>query len=71
LVVINVKYGNKDDMSKEIIETNKKVVSCNGQEEDGDGHPLVWLKIKEASYFIDCPYCERRFTITSSEKKND
>ena len=49
-------------MSKEIIITKKNVVSCNGRDENGSGHPKVWLKIKETETFIDCPYCEIRFS---------
>ncbi len=48
-------------MSKEIIITEKRVVSCNGLDEHDNGHPKVWLKIKETETFIDCPYCEIRF----------
>ena len=48
-------------MSKEVIITNKIVVSCNGDDRKGSNHPKVWLKIKEIEKFVDCPYCERRF----------
>ena len=34
-------------MSKEVIITNKFVVSCNGDDSKGSTHPKVWLKIKE------------------------
>ena len=57
-------------MSKEIIITEKNVVSCNGLDENGSGHPKVWLKIKEAETFIDCPYCEIRF-LTKEHKNKD
>ena len=33
-------------MSKEVIITNKVVVSCNGDDSKGSNHPKVWLKIK-------------------------
>ena len=57
-------------MSKEIIITEKNVVSCNGLDENGSGHPKVWLKIKESETFIDCPYCEIRF-LTKEHKNKD
>ena len=57
-------------MSKEIIITEKNVVSCNGLDENGSGHPKVWLKIKETETFIDCPYCEIRF-LTKEQKYKD
>ena len=57
-------------MSKEIIITEKNVVSCNGLDENGSGHPKVWLKIKESETFIDCPYCEIRFLIKDHKNKD-
>ena len=57
-------------MSKEIIITEKNIVSCNGLDENGSGHPKVWLKIKESEKFIDCPYCEIRF-LTKEHKTKD
>tara|TARA_S200000501_G_C20166056_1_gene458058 strand:- start:28 stop:216 length:189 start_codon:yes stop_codon:yes gene_type:complete len=58
-------------MSKEIIITEKKVVSCNGLDEGGSGHPKVWLKIKETETFIDCPYCEIRFLKKEDTNKDN
>ena len=49
-------------MSKEVIVTDKYVVSCNGDDSKGSNHPKVWLRIKETEGFVDCPYCERRFS---------
>ena len=54
-------------MSKEVIITNKNIVSCNGDDRKGSNHPKVWLKIKEPENFIDCPYCERRFSYQPSK----
>ena len=54
-------------MSKEVIVTDKIVVSCNGDDLKGSNHPKVWLKIKETEKFIDCPYCERRFSYQPSK----
>tara|TARA_Y100000589_G_C26672001_1_gene434272 strand:- start:309 stop:476 length:168 start_codon:yes stop_codon:yes gene_type:complete len=54
-------------MSKEVIITNKIVVSCNGDDRKGSNHPKVWLKIKEIEKFVDCPYCERRFSYQPSK----
>ena len=54
-------------MSKEVIITNKTVISCNGDDRKGSNHPKVWLKIKEIEKFVDCPYCERRFSYQPSK----
>jgi uncharacterized Zn-finger protein len=47
----------------EIVETDSRVVACDG----GDGalgHPRVFLNIG-AEGFIDCPYCDKRFKLKS------
>ena len=67
MIEFKLKYDIKVFMSKEIIKTSKKIVSCNGQDESANGHPKVWLKIKETGTFIDCPYCERRFSTENSK----
>ena len=67
MVVLGIKYVIYFDMSKEVIITKKFVVSCNGDDKKGSNHPKVWLKIKEPEKFVDCPYCERRFSYQPSE----
>ena len=47
MVVIEIKYVIYFIMSKEVIITDKIVVSCNGDDRQGSNHPKVWLKIKE------------------------
>lgn len=51
----------------ETLVTNTTRLFCDGDEPDakrpsGDGHPRVWLQI-DASGFVDCPYCDRRFIL--------
>ena len=67
MVAIGVKYVIYSVMSKEVVITDKIVVSCNGDDRKGSNHPKVWLKIKETEKFIDCPYCERRFLYEPSK----
>ena len=64
---MEIKYVIYSLMSKEVIITDKIVVSCNGDDRKGSNHPKVWLKIKETKNFIDCPYCERRFSYQPSK----
>lgn len=45
---------------KEIIYTKHHKVKCEGKE-DGSGHPLIYMEIKEEQ--IDCPYCSRVFKL--------
>jgi len=67
MVVIGIKYVIYSVMSKEVVITDKIVVSCNGDDRKGSNHPKVWLKIKETEKFVDCPYCERRFLYEPSK----
>ena len=64
---MEIKYVIYHVMSKKVIITNKIVVSCNGDDRKGSNHPKVWLKIKETEKFVDCPYCERRFSYQPSK----
>ena len=66
-MVLAIKCVIYSGMSKEVIITDKLVVSCNGDDSKGSNHPKVWLKIKESENFIDCPYCERRFSYQPSK----
>lgn len=45
--------------------TNTSRLFCDGDERGGDGHPRVWLQI-DASGFVDCPYCDRRFVLAAA-----
>jgi len=48
----------------ETVTTDSRVVACDG---DGPaGHPRVWLNMADSD-FIDCPYCDRRFVLSSAE----
>lgn len=46
----------------ETLVTNAARLFCDGDERGVDGHPRVWLQI-DASGFVDCPYCDRRFIL--------
>lgn len=47
--------------STEVVTTWK--VACSGDEALGLGHPRVWLSIAEATGWVDCAYCDKRFMI--------
>ena len=36
-------------------------VSCSGETNNSEGHPLVWLQIDEELGYVNCPYCEMKF----------
>ena len=38
--------------------------SCDGGE-GALGHPRVWLTIPHETGWIDCPYCDARFTLAA------
>ncbi|MCB1360254.1 MAG: zinc-finger domain-containing protein [Rhodobacter sp.] len=38
--------------------------SCDGGE-GALGHPRVWLTIPHEAGFIDCPYCDARYTLAA------
>lgn len=39
-------------------------ISCDGGE-GALGHPRVWLSIPQEAGWIDCPYCDARFTLAA------
>ncbi|HPD90896.1 MAG: zinc-finger domain-containing protein [Rhodobacter sp.] len=41
---------------------NARRFSCDGGE-GALGHPRVWLTIPHETGFIDCPYCDARYTL--------
>lgn len=56
----------------DLIKVTARRVSCDGASNirGGDayrpaalGHPLVYLEIDEATGFVDCGYCDRRFVL--------
>lgn len=48
----------------ETSEVTSYSISCDGSKgvDKALGHPLVYLKIGDKG-FIECPYCDHRFTI--------
>jgi uncharacterized Zn-finger protein len=46
----------------EVTYTDNRRAKCDGDERGGDGHPRVWLEI-DASGWVDCLYCDRRFVL--------
>jgi len=48
----------------EIVEVDTVQVSCDG---GAAGHPKVYLSIGDAG-FVECPYCDRRFTLKAGAK---
>jgi uncharacterized Zn-finger protein len=50
-------------MTREAPETEIVTASripCDGGE---GGHPRVWLQIPEATGFVECGYCDKRFVL--------
>lgn len=45
-------------------EVTSRRFSCDGGE-GALGHPRVWLTIPEETGFIDCPYCDARYTLAA------
>ena len=45
----------------EVVTSSK--VACSGDEALGLGHPRVWLSIADATGWVDCPYCDKRFVL--------
>jgi len=45
-------------------------VACDGGE-DGLGHPRVWLTIPDATGFVECGYCDKRFEIDREHAQDD
>lgn len=41
-------------------EVTQSRVACDGGE---GGHPRVWLTIPADKGFVECPYCDKRFTL--------
>jgi uncharacterized Zn-finger protein len=48
----------------EIVEVDTMQVSCDG---GAAGHPKVYLSIGDTG-FVECPYCDRRFTLKAGAK---
>ena len=56
-------------MSKEVVITEKNIVTCNGDDIKGSNHPKVWLKIKDTEKFVDCPYfVDKKRIVVTMEK---
>ena len=52
----------------EIVETDKKTVYCDG---GGNlGHPRIYLIINPTQGSIDCPYCGKRYILTSGSSSS-
>jgi len=49
-------------MTKEIIHTHEKHVSCNGLETPYD-HPMIYLVIVPYEGKVECPYCSKVFVL--------
>ena len=49
-------------MDFEVIETNKKEVSCDGGK-GSLGHPKVYLTFPVDSNEVVCPYCSRKYVL--------
>ena len=43
-------------------EVTSRRFSCDGGE-GALGHPRVWLTIPQETGWIDCPYCDARYTL--------
>ncbi|MCB2081082.1 MAG: zinc-finger domain-containing protein [Hyphomicrobiales bacterium] len=50
----------------EIIEVAQSEIACEGNG-PALGHPRVYLKIDPAKGFVECPYCDRKFVLNTSE----
>lgn len=53
----------------ETIPVTSRRVACDGGE-GALGHPRVWLQIDRRG-FVDCPYCDRRFILSSGAEAAD
>ncbi|MGC0371894.1 MAG: hypothetical protein DGJ47_000595 [Rickettsiaceae bacterium] len=51
------------------MQTNQDNIYCSGDENDGSGHPKVYLAIKPAIGEVVCPYCSKKFTMSSNGTK--
>ena len=56
----------------EVIRVSKLQVACDGSGEISPalGHPRVYLRIDEASGFVECGYCDRRFVLEGGPADN-
>lgn len=50
----------------EIVEVETTRVACDGGE-GALGHPRVYLNMGDKN-FVECPYCDRRFTLKAGAK---
>tara|TARA_B100001057_G_scaffold15492_1_gene14716 strand:+ start:202 stop:375 length:174 start_codon:yes stop_codon:yes gene_type:complete len=49
-----------------IVMVKERTVYCAGSDDKiSDGHPKVWLKIPNNKTSIQCPYCEKKFILSS------
>ena len=49
-----------------IVMVKERTVYCAGSHDKiSDGHPKVWLKIPNNKTSIQCPYCEKKFILSS------
>ena len=45
-------------------------VACDGGGGSG-GHPRVWMVIPEASGYVECGYCDKRYQIDRAHVQDD
>jgi uncharacterized Zn-finger protein len=55
-----------DPSAPEIVVVASHRVACDGVG-GALGHPRVWLEMGGAG-FVECPYCDRRFVLTSGHE---
>lgn len=48
----------------EVEEVEKSRVACDGGA--GMGHPRVWLQVDPDRGFVECPYCDKKFVLKTS-----
>ena len=51
-----------------IEEVQTQKVTCNGDANDGSGHPMIWLQLSLSSREITCPYCDKKFVYKELNK---
>jgi len=53
-------------MNSEPVYVKEREVYCDGKGVIEEGHPLVFLYIKEKANKVSCPYCSKNFEVLSS-----
>ena len=51
------------------MQTSQYNVYCSGDENDGSGHPKIYLTIDPNVGEIVCPYCSKKFIMKSNSAK--